>query len=57
MGPDPPFRLPAVVRHRLANGLEVCTVEHHTVPLVSVVLHLPRAARVRIPKGVKASPR
>ena len=51
MGPDPPFRLPAVVRHRLANGLEVCTVEHHTVPLVSVVLHLPRGGSGSDPEG------
>ena len=51
MGPDPPFRLPAVVRHHLANGLEVRTVEHQTVPLVSIVLHVPRGGSGSDPDG------
>ncbi|MBI4487422.1 MAG: insulinase family protein, partial [Acidobacteria bacterium] len=38
VGPDPAFRFPRVVRHTLANGLDVRTVEHHTVPVVSCVL-------------------
>ncbi|MBI2189642.1 MAG: insulinase family protein [Acidobacteria bacterium] len=38
VGPDPAFRFPRVVRHRLGNGLDVRTVEHHTVPVVSCVL-------------------
>lgn len=38
VGPDPSFRFPHVVRHTLANGLDVRTVEHHTVPVVSSVL-------------------
>lgn len=38
VGPDPAFRFPRVVRHALANGLDVRTVEHHTVPVVSCVL-------------------
>jgi predicted Zn-dependent peptidase len=38
VGADPLFRFPRVVRHTLANGLDVRTVEHHTVPVVSCVL-------------------
>jgi predicted Zn-dependent peptidase len=38
VGPDPLFRFPRVVRHTLANGLDLRTVEHHTVPVVSCVL-------------------
>ena len=40
VGPDPAFRFPAIVRHRLKNGLDVRTVEHHNVPLVSFALHV-----------------
>jgi predicted Zn-dependent peptidase len=40
IGPDPRFRFPAIVRHRLKNGLSVRTVEHHSVPLVSFVLQV-----------------
>lgn len=38
VGPDPVFQFPRVVRHTLANGLDLRTVEHHTVPVVSCVL-------------------
>ncbi len=38
VGPDPAFRFPHVIRHTLANGLDVRTIEHHTVPVVSCVL-------------------
>jgi zinc protease len=38
VGPDPLFRFPAIVRHTLPNGLNVRTIEHHTVPLVTLVL-------------------
>jgi len=38
IGPDPAFRFPRIVRHTLANGLDVRTVEHYTVPVVSCVL-------------------
>ena len=38
VGPDPAFRFPIVIRHSLGNGLDVRTVEHHTVPVVSSVL-------------------
>jgi zinc protease len=50
-GPDPAFRLPAVVKRRLANGLEVRTVEHETVPLVSFVLHVHEAGSGSDPTG------
>lgn len=38
VGADPVFRFPRVVRHALANGLDVRTIEHHSVPVVSCVL-------------------
>jgi zinc protease len=38
VGPDPGFRFPSIARHRLANGLDVRTVEHHSVPIVSMSL-------------------
>jgi len=38
VGPDPAFRFPRLVRHSLPNGLDVRTIEHHTVPVVSCVL-------------------
>ena len=37
-GPEPSFRFPAIERRTLENGLRVWTVEHHQVPLVSVLL-------------------
>ena len=40
VGPDPAFRFPRIVRHTLANGLAVRTMEHHTVPVVSCVLQV-----------------
>jgi len=40
VGPDPPFRFPSVVRHRLANGLDLRTVEHHSVPVITFVLQV-----------------
>jgi zinc protease len=50
-GPDPAFTLPTVVTHRLASGLEVRTVEHHTVPLVSFVLQVPGGGSSVDPEG------
>jgi zinc protease len=44
LGPDPRFRFPEIRRRRLANGLEVLTVEHHAVPLVSFLALLPVGA-------------
>ncbi len=38
IGADPAFSFPAIVRHRLANGLAVRTVEHASVPVVSFIL-------------------
>ncbi|MGH9346086.1 MAG: M16 family metallopeptidase [Vicinamibacterales bacterium] len=40
VGPDPVFHFPSLVRHRFANGLEVRTVEHHSVPIVTFVLQV-----------------
>ena len=40
VAPDPPFRFPVVGRPRLANGLLVRTIEHHTMPVVSCVLQI-----------------
>lgn len=38
VGPDPGFAFPRVVRHTLPNGLQVRTIEHMTVPVVTLVL-------------------
>lgn len=38
IGPDPLFTLPAIVRHQLDNGLQLRTVEHHSVPVVTFSL-------------------
>jgi predicted Zn-dependent peptidase len=38
VGPDPAFSLPEIVRHRLPNGLQLRTVEHHSVPVVTFAL-------------------
>ena len=35
VGPDPQFRFPQIVRHTLANGLKVRTIEHPGVPVVT----------------------
>ena len=40
LGPDPAFRFPLVVGHALANGLQVRTVEHQSVPVVTFVLQI-----------------
>ena len=40
LGPDPPFRFPEIVHHRLANGLKVRTVEHVGVPVVTFVMQI-----------------
>ena len=40
VGPDPRFKFPGIVRHRLANGLDVRTVEHFTVPVVTIVVQV-----------------
>ncbi|MDO8795064.1 MAG: pitrilysin family protein [Vicinamibacterales bacterium] len=38
VGDDPAFRFPEVQRHRLANGLDVRTIEHGPLPVVTFVL-------------------
>ena len=40
VGPDPEFTFPDIVRHRLSNGLDLRTIEHHTVPVVTFVLQV-----------------
>jgi zinc protease len=40
VGADPRFVLPAIVRHTLKSGLRVCTVEHHSVPVVTFILQV-----------------
>jgi predicted Zn-dependent peptidase len=39
-GPDPQFRFPEIVRHTLANGLKIRTVEHPGVPVVTFVIQI-----------------
>ena len=43
-GPDPAFRFPVVTRRKLSSGLEVRTVEHRGVPVVSFLLLLSSGA-------------
>jgi predicted Zn-dependent peptidase len=40
VGADPTFTFPEVVRHTLPNGLRVCTVEHHSVPIITFTLQV-----------------
>ena len=40
LGPDPSFTFPAIVRHTLPNGLQVRTVEHPGIPLVTFVMQV-----------------
>ena len=40
VGPDPAFAFPAIVRHTLPNGLQVRTVEHRSVPVITFVLQV-----------------
>lgn len=44
IGPDPPFTFPRIIRHRLPNALEVRTVEHHTMPVVTLVVQVDAGA-------------
>jgi predicted Zn-dependent peptidase len=39
-GTDADFRFPAIVRHTLSNGLDVRTVEHRAVPVITMVLQI-----------------
>jgi zinc protease len=40
VGPDPVFRFPEIVRHRLTNGLQVRTVESRGIPVITLVLQI-----------------
>jgi zinc protease len=40
VGADPTFSFPAIVRHTLGNGLRVCTVEHHSVPVITFTVQV-----------------
>jgi predicted Zn-dependent peptidase len=40
VGPDPAFAFPPIVRHRLGNGLDVRTVEHTSLPVVTFVIQI-----------------
>jgi zinc protease len=44
LGPDPTFTFPEIQRRTLGNGLQVWTVEHRAVPLVSFLLLMPTGA-------------
>ena len=51
VGPDPAFRFPRIAGHALQNGLQVRTVEHHTVPVVTMVVQVVDAGVVADPPG------
>jgi len=40
VGADPPFTFPDIARHTLPNGLQVRTVEHYSVPVITFVLQV-----------------
>lgn len=40
VGPDPAFSFPEIVRHVLPNGLEVRTIEHASIPVVTILLQV-----------------
>lgn len=40
VGADPAFRFPEIVRHKLPNGLDVRTIEHHAMPVVTIVVQI-----------------
>ncbi|HEU4692597.1 MAG TPA: hypothetical protein VFS23_29750, partial [Vicinamibacterales bacterium] len=40
VGADPTFTFPTIVRHMLGNGLRVCTIEHHSVPVITFSLQV-----------------
>jgi predicted Zn-dependent peptidase len=44
LGPERPFTFPEIHRTTLDNGLKIWTVEHHQVPLVSVLALVPAGA-------------
>jgi predicted Zn-dependent peptidase len=44
IGPDPPFTFPHIVRHSFGNGLQVRTVEHRTMPVVTMLVQVDAGA-------------
>jgi zinc protease len=40
VGADPSFSFPEIARHTLPNGLEVRTVEHASIPVVTILLQV-----------------
>jgi predicted Zn-dependent peptidase len=44
LGPEKLFTFPEIHRTTLANGLRICSVEHHQVPLVAVLALVPIGA-------------
>ena len=44
VGPDPAFSFPEIVRHVLPNGLEVRTIEHASIPVVTILLQVERGS-------------
>ena len=44
LGPEASFTFPDIRRRTLGNGLRVCSVEHHEVPVMSVLLLMPVGA-------------
>ena len=40
VGSDPAFRFPTIVRHTLSNGLDLRTVEHRAMPVVTIVVQI-----------------
>jgi predicted Zn-dependent peptidase len=41
LAPEASFIFPEIRRRSLANGIRVCTIEHHAVPIISVLVLLP----------------
>jgi predicted Zn-dependent peptidase len=44
LGPETGFTFPEIRRRALPNGVRVCTVEHHAVPLITVLVLMPVGA-------------
>jgi predicted Zn-dependent peptidase len=49
VGADPAFRFPEIARHTLANGLQVRTIEHLNVPVITFVLQVEAGSGVDAP--------
>lgn len=44
LGPDPRFTFPAIRKRRLANGLDVWTVQHRELPVLTLLLLVPHGS-------------